>query len=63
MKIGFQDGILEMDSEKLKSQKNRNEENITILKIRTEDGKKTIILKLLPNEKMETVYEMIISVR
>lgn len=52
-----------MDSEKLKSQKGINEESITILKIRTEDGKKTIILKLLPSEKMETVYEMIISVR
>jgi len=53
----FKDGVLELESENLKAKKEST--NITTLKIRTEDGKKTFILKLLPNETMKVVYEMI----
>jgi len=49
-----------MESEILKIKKETS--NITTLKIRAEDGKKTIILKLLPSETMKTVYEMISNV-
>lgn len=58
----FQDGILEITSNNLKNKKENDENNVTILKIRTEDGKKTLILKLLPNETMAIVYEIISSV-
>ena len=56
----FNDGLLEIESESVKNKKGTND--ITTLKIRAEDGKKTIILKLLPSEMMKTVFEMISSI-
>ena len=53
----FNDGLLEIESENVKKQKGTAE--VTTLKIRADDGKKTIILKLLPSEMMKTVFDMI----